>query len=141
MEAKAGEEIDAATPHRPQLAHGVGVVSRLAEDLTIKTGHLVAADDQGFGVRTGDRFGLRLRQAERASFGSFIRQHRLVDAWVCGFERQAQTGEQFASEGGGRGENQRRLGHWRVDHIVNKLEGRLGKRKKQQITDFLLSLL
>jgi biopolymer transport protein ExbB len=69
-----------------QLAHGIFVRSRFAENATVKAGHLVAANDQRVGVCAGNGTGLGFRQAQRSRFGRFSGQQAFVDGRVGGVE-------------------------------------------------------
>jgi len=63
QEAKTSEKVHAATAHDLQLAQRIVVCSRFSENLAVKAGHLVAANDQSVAVRASDGACLGFRQA------------------------------------------------------------------------------
>jgi hypothetical protein len=100
QEAEAGEEVDAVATHGLQLANGIVVGSRFAENLAVEAGHLVAANDQRVGKKgAGDRAGLGFRKAQRACFGCFARQQVSSTAGFAVGEGQAKASQSSRRNG------------------------------------------
>ena len=104
-----GLEDQRLAAHAAQLRRGALVVAGLAERFAAEVGHLVGADDHGFGKAGGDGVGFLQCQAGGQGVRRFAGQRRFVDFGRLHVERQSQAGEQLAAVARGRGKNHRAL--------------------------------
>ncbi|MNT23404.1 hypothetical protein D3C71_1614970 [compost metagenome] len=78
---------------------------RLAQRLAVQVGHLVGADDDGFGKLCGHRMGLGQCQAQCQGGRCFARLRGFVDIGRGGFKRESKTREQLVPVAGGGAQN------------------------------------
>jgi hypothetical protein len=81
------------------------MVAGLAERFTVQVGHLVGADDHGFGEAGGHGVGFFEGQANGQVARRFAGQRCFVHLGRVHVEGQSQAGKQFAAVARGRGED------------------------------------